>query len=579
MLRYFTESLFRLESYLKLLLVTTILLGWPFLFSACNKDKDPAPPTVIEFESTSQDLIEGQEAIIKLKLSATTPQITVVVNLAGTAVYTNDFNTNPSGNSGFLIAEVFNGASATQFTVSTVNNEIFEGDKTITLTLGAPPDGYEIGTNKTITITIKDDESPAIANFEKASATIDENGAAGITVMIPFSSATEGAGTLTVGLASINATYGTNFTTLPAAVGNSISFAVPNQSTGTSITIIPKDDSFFHSDFVIVFELVTSTGSVRIGTLNKFTLTIKEDEAPSLANFNISSATIAENAATSISVKIPLSIPASDVGTVTASFASTNATYGTHFTTAPAAPGGNVVVNVAKDATQVEFTITPIDDLADNVNRKIIFTLSSSSGVVRLGQNIAYELTITDNDPTLRKVFISFGSSTAPKVTGTEVWNHAYAYPKKKDTVFTDFVRSDGVSIPISIRINSVLTPQPHGATTVNNNGVFPDNALKEYWFVPLEADTRGFSLIQLDDSKVYTFRIHGGIKSSISPVNEMIVSVNGIQKSIANVADNVSQVLTWTDLVSQNQVITINLTDGIGFCPINAMEISWYEE
>ena len=156
----------RTNNFLRLLLATSVLFGLLLFLDSC-KDEDPAPPIVIEFESVSQEIAEGQNIIVKIKLSATVPQPTlVVVNISGDATYTNDFNTNPSANEGFLVAEVFNGAATAQFTVSTVDDDIFEGDKTVTLTLGDPPDGFEIGTQKTITLTIKDSESPAIANLD-----------------------------------------------------------------------------------------------------------------------------------------------------------------------------------------------------------------------------------------------------------------------------------------------------------------------------------------------------------------------------------------------------------------------------
>ena len=329
----------------------------------------------------------------------------------------------------------------------------------------------------------------------------------------------------------------------------------------------------------IVFEITSTTGSVRKGTVNKFTLTIKEDESPSLANFSLPNASMAENATTPVTVQIPLSIPASEAGSVTATLTSANATYGTNFTTSPAAAGGNIVFNVAKGATQVEFTVMSIDNVVDNENRKITFTLSAATGVVRLGSNLVYELTIVDNEPTLRKILISFGTSTAPLVTGTDSWNHVYGSPQNGDLTWSNLVRSDGAATSIGVLVNSVLTPQPLGKTTGINSGVFPDNALKEYWYVPVDGATRGFSIIQLDNSKAYTIRIHGGTTVTSTGGNAMIISVNGTVKNLADITNNVTEVLTWADVVPAAAIITINLTDGSGICPINAMELSWYEE
>jgi hypothetical protein len=98
----------------------------------------------------------------------------------------------------------------------------------------------------------------------------------------------------------------------------------------------------------------------------------------------------------------------------------------------------------------------------------------------------------------------------------------------------------------------------------------------------PNQGITRGFSILQLDDAVAYTIKIHGGTTSvSADGKNTMTIAINGVLKVIEDVTNNVSQTLVWNNFNPTVSIFTVNLTDtdGGGICPINAMEISWYED
>lgn len=562
------------------LVLVVFTFSLPLFIGSCKDD--PEPPNEISFSSDVQSVIEGNQIDIFIPFErAASGTGKVVVQLSGAATYNEDYNTNPSGSTGSFELTITAGATSIQFSIATINDNIYKGDRPIVITLSTPSEGFSLGSRKSLTLTIVDDESQATANFQTSEASVIENSVTGITLQIPFSMATKGPGTLTVSWASNNAAYNTHFTTLPAAAGNTITLNVSGDATGTSLTLIPKDDSYFHDNYVVVFEITATTGSVKAGTNKKLTITLQEDENPSFASFPVTDGITAETATAGIVVPIALSIPASETGTINVSFSSATAVYGTHFTTLPAASGNNILLNVAKNATGAELTVYPVDNAADNADRLIFFTISGGGGVVRPAGNINYVLTITDNEPTLQRVLISFGSATAPLVTGPDSWNHAYTNIPDPGVTWSNLVRADGVATTFDLSIISPLTPQPLGKTTGINSGVFPDNAMKEYWYVPEppQGVSRSFSILQLDNTKQYTIRIHGGTTFvSSDGKNTMTIEINGDQKSINDVTNNVTQVLQWT-LSPVASIFTVTLTDGGGFCPINAMEISWYED
>lgn len=551
--------------------------------SSCHKEKDPDPPISVGFGVASQSVNEGAEVNITILLDKPVlDQGTVTVSITGTAHYTTDYNTNPSGNSGSFQVALLPGQSSAVFSLASVPDQIFTDSRTVIFTLSGVTDGFQLNDNKVFTATILDDESPAVANFEIATAAIDENNTDGITVHIPFSNPAKGEGSLTISFASNNAT-GENFTMIPELNGNTVSITIPDEAASTAFTIVPKDDSYFHADYVLVFEISATGGALRTGTNKKFTLTIQEDELPSLATFDASTSQTAENGSP-VTIQIPLSIPASNTGVVTVSYASTNATYGTNFTTTPAVSATNIVIPVAKDATQVEFTVTPVDDEVDNTPRIITFTISATDGVVKPGAATVHILTITDNEPSLRRILISFGTAAAPSVFGNDHWNEAYTNTPNGTYSLMNLVRSDGVATGLNLVVVTPLTPQDRGKVTGLNSGPFPDNALKEYWYVPGpdQGITRGFQITQADNAITYKIRAMGNTTAtSTDGKNTMTMAVNGVEKVIDDVTNNLTQLMEWAGVMSSASIITVDLTDtdGGGICPLNVMEISWFEE
>lgn len=570
-------------AFLKRSVLWAIVALFAVWLGSCKDDPEP-PPIELFFSTTALSLAEGSGTTVTVNLSrAANTQGSVKVSLDGDAVYTEDYNTDPSGISGSFILTIPSGATEVQFTMASVNDNIFEGDKNATFILMEPSKGFVLGTQKTCVVTIEDDESQAVANFSITSQSIAEDETSGFNVVLPLSASAKGTGSIAVSWGSTLAVYGTNFNTLPPASGSTITIPVANGATQVDFTIVPVDDSYFHEDFVIVFELTAATGSVGIGTNKIFTLTIIEDESPSLANFVSASGSVSEANATGIAIPVSLFIPASGDGTISLSIASASAVYGTHFTTQPAAIGNTILLSVSENSIGTELRVLPIDDDVDNANREITFTITAGGGVVRPGSDLTFDLTITDNEPTLRQVFVSFGTATAPLVTGFGTWNHAYTDLPNAGVTFSNLVRADGTATPIDLTIITPLTAQPLGPVTGINSGAFPDNALKEYWYVPgpSEGITRSFSLLQLNDAVTYSIRIHGGTTFvSSDGINTMTVSINGDQKVLTDVSNNVTEVLQWANISPVASTFTFNLTDtnGGGICVINALEISWFE-
>ncbi len=101
----------------------------------------------------------------------------------------------------------------------------------------------------------------------------DENS---IEVHLKLSRGTDKDIPVTVNLAGVNATYGTDFTTTPVATNNSITLTIPSGNNETSFTVTKVPGVLFDGDEKVNFSIYSSGAPVLIGNPKTFTLNFAE---------------------------------------------------------------------------------------------------------------------------------------------------------------------------------------------------------------------------------------------------------------------------------------------------------------
>ena len=96
--------------------------------------------------------------------------------------------------------------------------------------------------------------------------------------------------------------------------------------------------------------------------------------------------------------------------------------YTTDYTTTPAVVGTDITIPVAAGATSASFTINVVDDLLDEGNEGMTFTISATTGDLVLGIAVNYAQTIVDNDG-LPSVNFTTLSITALESGGVQTFN------------------------------------------------------------------------------------------------------------------------------------------------------------
>lgn len=120
-----------------------------------------------------------------------------------------------------------------------------------------------------------------------------------------------------------------------------------------------------------------------------------------LVNFTAATSSHNENAG-SVAVGVTISPPAAAAGTISFTITGGTATYGTgnDYTTTPAAVANVVTVSVGAGATTASFNVNIIDDVLNEGNETINFSITGVTGGLNIGSATTHVLTIVDDDNT-----------------------------------------------------------------------------------------------------------------------------------------------------------------------------------
>lgn len=210
----------------------------------------------------------------------------------------------PASKSGMIILSLSN-ASASRFTVEPadtnkqiilpiqknqkvitvqikpIDNALLDGNFEFDLSITGTSPEYSIGTRKTSTIIILDDELPVqqvIANFSGDDKNLSEANTEGHTFTVLLSDHLQTVGLIELSVESAKAIYGTHFTTVPSLIGERIILNPAIGENKVSFTVLPINNAIITGDLAIAFSIAATTGAIVKGTEIDRTIIIKDDE-------------------------------------------------------------------------------------------------------------------------------------------------------------------------------------------------------------------------------------------------------------------------------------------------------------
>lgn len=339
------------------------------------------PPSVIFFSSATYSLVEGGgAALITVMLDTATPDKTITVNYLasnGSAIAPGDY-TATNGTLTFAPNQTVN-----TFSIPIIDDALDEPDETIILTLSAPSNGV-LGSPNPATLTILDNDFAPSVQFDRPAYSVAENGTTGqATITATLSSASALAVTVNYLTSNGTALAGQDYT----AVSGTLTFNPGQTSKTFSVPII---NDFLNENDETVALTLSNPGNAGLGSPNPATLTIVEDDFPTLQFKNPSYSVIEATSSTLITAT--LSAPSDRL--ITATYASSNnsALAGRDYLTSTG------LITFASGLTETTFTVDILDDsITNEFTETATLTLSNPLNATLGSLNPAF-LAIIDDD-------------------------------------------------------------------------------------------------------------------------------------------------------------------------------------
>jgi len=258
--------------------------------------------------------------------------------------------------------------------------------------------------------------TPTIS-FTNATATVDES-AGTYTVNLALSEATHQEATVTFSLTNgTGVVYGTDYTTTPDGAANSFTLTIPANSTAASFTLNITDDQLDELDETVSFAITQVSSGVKLGSQDKFVLTIKDNDVPAIS-FTQSGATTKEGTGSYTVTLTASTAPITDQ-TVTITINDYDFQYGANkdYITDPSGASGTFTLIIPAGQTTTTFMVTPNKNLVSKKNslQSIDFTISAVSAGATIGTQQTFALAIAD-----KKEITALQISTYPNPVTTQ---------------------------------------------------------------------------------------------------------------------------------------------------------------
>ena len=259
-----------------------------------------------------------------------------------------------------------------QFTVTTTNDAVLEGDETFAVSLSAS--NALVNDSDTATGTITDNDSAAVTVEDVSAA---EGG--GLVFTVTLDNAVAGAFTVTPALSDVSATGGVDYTNAPPV----LNFAGTSGET-QQFTVTTTNDAVLEGDETFAVSL--SASNALVNDSDTATGTITDNDSAAVTVEDVSAA---EGGGLVFTVTLDNAV--AGAFTVTPALSDVSATGGVDYTNAPP------VLNFAGTSGETQqFTVTTTNDAVLEGDETFAVSLSASNALVNDSDTATG--TITDND-------------------------------------------------------------------------------------------------------------------------------------------------------------------------------------
>ncbi|MFQ5507807.1 MAG: Calx-beta domain-containing protein, partial [Leptospirillia bacterium] len=347
-------------------------------------DDDVAPTVtgLLDVASILEDTVSGSVTLTLSLNTASGRNVSLPFTLSGTALEGSDYTATASP------VSITAGTLSTSVVITLIADALYEGDETVTLTMGAPGNAT-LGDSGIYTATITDDDLAPTVDFQlPVSQSGAENTVGSMTATVTLSTVSGKDTTVNYSVGG-TASNGSDFTISPASP-----ITIPAGVTTRDITITVLDDTIDEPDQTVVLNIGSLVNGTP-GTNLTHTATIVDNDAAPTVSFVPASQTSLGLESGAMNLLVQLSQVSEKVVTVpfTVDAAST-ATLTDDYTLSLASP-----LTIPAGDPSVTQTINIVGDVLDELNETVILNMDTV-GLVNAapGAVVVHTATIDDND-------------------------------------------------------------------------------------------------------------------------------------------------------------------------------------
>jgi Leucine-rich repeat (LRR) protein len=286
------------------------------------------------------------------------------------------------------------------FNVKILNDDAYESDETVNLTLSNATGGATIGDPSTAVVTIIDDDEPGTLQFKKAKYEVNENGAS-VKITVTRVDGSDGAVSVDYNSSDGTATAGEDY----IAIFGTLNWKDGN-STDKVITVAIINDTIYEGNETFNLTLTNATGGADIGEPGTAVVTIVDnDKKAGTLQFSSATYRVDEDG---VSVEITVTRVGGSDGAVSVDYSSSDgtATAGDDYT----AIFGTLNWKDGNSTDKV-ITVAIINDTIYEGNETFNLTLTNATGGATIGDPDTAKVTITDNDTTKKHGILQFSKT------------------------------------------------------------------------------------------------------------------------------------------------------------------------
>ena len=429
---------------------------------------DDVPAVTVRYEQASYTVAENSSVAVTGSSSAPTPERSVTIPISKT----NQGGAVDADYSG-VPASVSFGAGETEktFTFSATQDSDDDDDESAKLGFGTLPTGVSAGSPNEATVSITDDDVPAVTvRYEQASYTVAEGSSVAVKVIL--SADPERSVTIPISKTNQGGAVDADYSGVPA----SVSFGAGE--TEKTFTFSAAQDSDDDDDESAKLGFGTLPTGVSAGSPSEATVSITDDDVPAVTvRYEQASYTVAENS--SVAVKVILSADPERSVTIPISKTNQGGAVDADYSGVPA----NLTFNAGE--TEKSFTFSATQDSDDDDDESVKLGFDTLPTGVSAGSPNETTVSITDDDVPAVTVRYEQASYTVAENSSVAVTVILSADPERNVTIPISKTNQGGAAnadysgVPANLTFNSGETEKSFTFSAAQDSDDDDDESVK----------------------------------------------------------------------------------------------------